>query len=129
MKLISTNYISNFKNIINLEVKNYLLFTLVLLLASCQNNEIPSDILSQPKMESILIAIHEAEAKISVRNLPADSSKLYYNQMQSQILKFHKTDSVQFNRSFKFYLGRGTEFDNMYARIVDSLGLMEVQGK
>ena len=109
-------------------MKNYILFTLILLLASCQDNKVPSDILSQPKMESILIGIHEAEAKISVKNLPADSSKLYYYQMQSQILKSHKTDSAQFNKSFKYYLAKGTDFDNMYARIIDSLGLREAQG-
>ncbi len=106
------------------------IFKIIALLAvcfSCQNNNVPDGVIAKDKMTKILIEIHNLEAKIAVQNMPADSSKMYYYKLQGEIFKSYQTDSSQFNKSFKYYLGQGTAFDNIYAAVVDSLSLQEAK--
>ena len=102
---------------------------MILISFACQNNKIPKDIIVKEQMTEILIDIHSLEAKIAVKNLPNDSSKMYYYQMQEEIFKSYNIDSANFNKSFKYYLSNGVAFDNIYAGVVDSLSLEEAKKK
>ena len=106
-----------------------ILLSIILISFACKNNNTPKGILEKNQMTDILIDIHRLEAKIAVKNLPNDSSKLYYYKLQEEIFKSYHTDSAKFNNSFRYYLSNGAAFDNIYASVVDSLSLEEVQQK
>ena len=103
-------------------ITTMIFFTVIM---ACSQNKEDKTVLPKSKMVSILNDIHLAEAKISVKNLPSDSAKLYFYQFEQEILNKHSTDSAAFNKSFKYYLSQGTLFDQIYGEVVDSLGLNE----
>lgn len=109
----------------------YLLLINVLFLVSCTKEvEIPKDILGKEKMVKILVDIHLAEARVSVKNLPSDTSKKLFDAYQMAIYKAHTTDSTKFKKSYRYYLNENVKkMDEIYAAVVDTLGAREARKK
>jgi len=106
-----------------------LVFT-VFLLWNCQHKEkIPSDLLQPDKMTAIMIDLHIAEGKTTVRGLHSDSTKLLFRVYEDSILIKHKVSRDKFEESYKYYSTHMEALDHLYASIVDSLSLREARQK
>ena len=76
-------------------------------------------------MVSILVDIQLAEGKVSSLPVSYDSSQVLYTLMEKDIfLKHGVTDSV-FTTSMEHYLEDAGKMDRIYARVIDSLVVLE----
>ena len=90
---------------------------MLLVITSCeeeQRTQIPANILSQAKMESILLEIHEAESKLQQSGLRQDSSVAIFEYYLKKIYTQHKVDSGKVNRSLRFYTQHIELMDSIY---------------
>ena len=104
---------------------------LVLLLISlaCTSNSTPQGVLEEDLMVSILLEIQLAEGKVSSLPVSYDSSQVLYNLLERDIFSKHGvTDSV-FITSMEYYLEDAEKMDRMYARVIDSLVVLESNPK
>jgi hypothetical protein len=100
------------------------LFFLALSL-SCTSNSSPQGILDENLMISILVEIQLTEGKVSSLPVTYDSSQVLYSLMEKDIfLKHGVTDSV-FIESMEYYLEDAEKMDRIYARVIDSLVVLE----
>lgn len=106
-------------------------FISLLLLVSCveTKKEIPAGIITKDTMARVLINVHLAEAKVSIRNLPPDSSLIYYQVLKENIYKKFRINQEKFDKSMSYYTNNVKELDEIYEVVVDSLGLQESKGK
>ena len=89
------------------------------ILFSCSNNGLPSDILAPDKMEKLIWEQIRADV-FTVNFIAKDSSKnaKYENGiLQEKIFLKYKTDKKTFYRSYKYY----TEHDKIMKDVLDSL--------
>ena len=95
-------------------------FCLLLVITSCeeeQQTQIPANVLSQAKMESILLEIHEAESKLQQTGLRQDSAVALFEYYLKQIYSKHKVDSGKVNRSLRFYTQHIELMDSIYQNL------------
>ncbi|MFT3846901.1 MAG: DUF4296 domain-containing protein [Lacibacter sp.] len=90
-------------------MKLKIVFVLLIALTSCSDKkDIPDGILSMQRMEAILSDLLIADA-LNTERAARDTSFKVQKENASYFLsiyKAHKTDSVQFNRSYAYYLKR-----------------------
>jgi hypothetical protein len=80
-------------------------------------------------MVSILLEIQLSEGKVSSLPVSYDSSQVLYSLMEKDIfLKHGVTDSV-FTTSMEYYLEDAEKMDRIYARVIDSLVVLENNNK
>ncbi len=102
---------------------------LLLLSLACTSNSTPQGVLEEDLMVSILAEIQLAEGKVSSLPISYDSSQVLYNLLERDIfLKHGVTDSV-FITSMEYYLEDAEKMDRMYARVIDSLVVLESNPK
>ena len=89
----------------------------------------PSDILPQDKMTVIMIDIHIAEGKTTVKGLHSDSTKLLFRVYEDSIFVKYKISRAKFEESYKYYSTHMEALDKLYSSIVDSLSLREARQK
>lgn len=113
-------------------MKKYL-FTaaLTVLVFSCKEpkEEIPNNVLPMNKMINVLIDIHLIEANLSSKNLPRDTSVVFYNLYKKDLYKKYNIDDSSYTRSFNYYSTRPPLMDKIYEKVVDSLSLLEGKEK
>lgn len=100
---------------------------LFLMLAGCAEHpkKPPRGILSEEKMIAYLIDLQITEAKIATLNIPQDSVRTFYDQLQQDLFrKHHIADSDYFN-SLSYYLYDVKGMEDIYSAVVDSLSLRE----
>lgn len=105
------------------------LFAVVFFGCTQKLEPIPDDVLPPEKMAQLLTRIHIAESLTMNAALGLDSSVVYFNNLQTEIFNDLKVDSVQYNRSLKFYSNSPMQADKLYEAVVDSLGLRNTLGK
>jgi len=110
-------------------VKKYVWVLMAFLLLGCENEEIPSYILSSDKMTNVLMDIHIAEAKTIMRGLPPDSGKMLFRLYEDSVFKKHHITRAKFDSSYKYYTSHMDVFNKVYASVVDSLSLREARDK
>jgi hypothetical protein len=89
------------------------------------SNSSPQGVLDESLMVSILVDIQLAEGKVSSLPVSYDSSQVLYTLMEKDIfLKHGVTDSV-FTTSMEHYLEDAGKMDRIYARVIDSLVVLE----
>lgn len=103
-----------------------LLFSFLLLgalLSGCKDEpQVPEGTLSEEKMSQILTDIHLLEARIGRLNMPSlDSSTVITEYLKGKIFKKYGTDSVAYNRSYKFYSTNPAFMERIYGEIVKEL--------
>jgi len=111
-------------------VKRYFLILLLGLgLGACTSpvSPAPKDVISEPQMTAMLMELHVAEAQVDRMAVVTDTAAIYYKRAQQEIFKKHKVTEKQFYKSYDYYLHNVSELDKIYARVVDSLSLKEVE--
>ena len=87
----------------------------------------PADIIPESQMTSMLVDLHVAEARVERLGMITDTAAIYYKKAQQEIFKKNKVTEKQFYKSYDYYLHNVSELDKIYARVVDSLSLKEVE--
>jgi len=96
---------------------------------SCTSNSSPQGILDENLMISILVEIQLTEGKVSSLPITYDSSQVLYSLLEKDIFsKYGVTDSV-FIESMEYYLEDAEKMDRIYARVIDSLVVLETNPK
>ena len=92
---------------------------------ACANNSSPSGILDEDLMVSILVDIQLAEGKVSSLPVSYDSSQVLYALLEKDIFSKHGVSDSVFIASMEYYLEDAEKMDRMYARVIDSLVVLE----
>ena len=111
-------------------MKNFFLILLLgLCIYACTSpvSPAPADIIPEPKMTSMLVELHVVEARVERMGTVSDTAAIYYKKAQQEIFKKNKVTEKQFYKSYDYYLHNVSELDKIYARVVDSLSLKEVE--
>ncbi len=105
---------------------NRLLFIFILLLLnSCNRSPASKEFLSEDLMVAILIDVQVAEGKASTLPISYDSSKVLYHLLEKDIFLKHGVSDSVFTTSMAYYLEDAEKMDRIYARIIDSLVVLE----
>ncbi|MDX5340764.1 MAG: DUF4296 domain-containing protein [Cyclobacteriaceae bacterium] len=102
-----------------------LLIILVCLLACQSSNRSKEGLLSEDQMVAILLDIQLTEGIVSAIPIPYDSSGKLYTLMEREIFVKHGVSDSVFTQSMKHYLEDALLMERIYARIIDSLTVME----
>jgi hypothetical protein len=107
-------------------VKRFLLLNLIpFLFFACKSETIPPGVLDEDKMVTVLIDIQMTEGKVSSLPISYDSSQVLYTLLEREVFAQHGvTDSV-FTQSMLYYLEDAGKMDRIYARVIDSLVVLE----
>lgn len=111
-------------------MKNSFVILVLLLAMACsgkKQSELPANLISEDTMVNILIDIHVAQADVSMRNLAQDSADNLFLIKKRKILQNYHADETRFKESYFYYLEHISQLENMYGRVVDSIGLKETQ--
>ena len=102
---------------------------LLLLSLACTSNSSPQGVLEEDLMVSILAEIQLAEGKVSSLPISYDSSQVLYNLLERDIFSKHGVSDSGFVTSMEYYLEDAEKMDRMYARVIDSLVVLESNSK
>ena len=80
-------------------------------------------------MVGILIDIHFLDAQIKEMNLPPDTSLYIYKTLEEDIWVNHATSEKQFKESLKYFINNSVEYEEIYKKVIDSIGVMESMEK
>ena len=76
-------------------------------------------------MVAILIDIQLTEGKASTLPITFDSSQVLYSLMEEEVFRKHGVSDSLFIKSMVYYLEDAGKMDQMYARVIDSLVVLE----
>ncbi len=111
-------------------MKNSFLILVLVSAMACsgdKQSKLPANLIAEDTMVNILIDIHVAQADVSMRNLPQDSADNLFLIKKTKILQSYNADEARFKDSYFYYLDHISQLEDMYARVVDSIGLKETQ--
>lgn len=111
-------------------MKNSIIILAMVMAMSCagdKNAKPPAGLIARDTMVNLLVDMHVAQADVGMRNLPQDSADNLIFIKRTKILKSHNVDEEAFRDSYSYYLNNIQQMEEIYARIVDSLGLKETQ--
>ena len=103
----------------------YILFFLLLSGCISKSEQPPEGILSKEKMIAYLIDLQITEAKIATLNIPQDTVRVFYSQLQQDLFRKHNIADSSYYKSLSYYLYDVKEMEDIYAAVVDSLSLRE----
>lgn len=110
----------------NLSVRYLYLFLIIVGLFSCsQKRNTPSDVIPEEKMVQFLMDVHIEEARLLALNLPRDSARTLFDEIEKKLFKKHGLDDSVYKKSYEYYLNDVKGLDEIYGAIVDSLSLRE----
>lgn len=89
----------------------------------------PVHILSADKMVEILIDLHVYQAELGITTIPPDTAKLFFELKESKLLKKEHATEKQFEQSYQYYMEDVYKMNQIYSRVVDSLGLYEAEAQ
>ena len=76
-------------------------------------------------MVNILIDIQLTEGMVSAIPIPYDSSQILYSLMEKDVFFKHGVSDSVFTSSMLYYLEDAGKMDRIYARVIDSLVVLE----
>lgn len=97
----------------------------VILFWACSDEDTPLGILPEDQMVVILKDIHMTEGKVSALPIPYDSSQTLYKLLEKEVFLKHEVSDSVFTQSMRFYLEDPVKMDRIYARLIDSLTVLE----
>lgn len=100
-------------------------FIFILVCFSCTKTTSPKAVLSEEQMVSILFDIQLTEGKVSSLPVTFDSSQVLYSLMEKDIFLKHGVSDSVFTSSMLYYLEDAGKMDRIYARVIDSLVVLE----
>ncbi|QNL49887.1 DUF4296 domain-containing protein [Olivibacter sp. SDN3] len=98
-------------------------FIALILLAACNKDRKPADIVSQKEMVSLLSDFHLAEGYIY--SLPQDSSRLLANKYYQAVFDKYGVDSASFHKSLIYYSQDPQTLNGIYAQVEQHLQQMQ----
>lgn len=98
-------------------------FIALILLAACNKDRTPADIVSQKEMVSLLSDFHLAEGYIYA--LPQDSSRLLANKYYQAVFEKYGIDSTVFHKSLIYYSQDPQILNNIYTQVQQQLQQMQ----
>lgn len=116
---------------------SFLLLVIMAFMACTDKTKVPSDVISKDKMEKLVWDVmlveeyvKEAVVKDSTKDIKKERARLY-----QQVFDLHHTNREEFNKSFKYYIGRPdltkTMFDSLaakgYRRREDAFRIREIK--
>ena len=98
-----------------------LFFSALLFLFACKWDNTPKGILQPDKMVNLLTAVHIVDG--SIYNIDPRPDSLYIKGKGRYLAVFKRfhTDSVQFDRSLKYYTFHPDQMETMYEKVVKNL--------
>lgn len=87
-------------------------------LISCKD-QTPKGILSESKMQELLVDVHILDGKLA--HMPLDSTRPRIDGYYSELFAYHNIDSAQFINSLKYYTARPQTLKGIYENINDKL--------
>lgn len=105
---------------------NIILSIIITFLISCGNeSQLPDGILKKDQMVNALIQVHLSEAKCGQSFLKGDTSQILFARLQEAAFSKLGITKPQYDSSYQYYMRNLGDFDEIYARVVDSLSLKE----
>lgn len=97
------------------------MLSLLVLVACTEKDKIPSNVIQPEKMEKVMWDMLQAD-RFSAQYLARDSARIDVKKesfrVYDQVFQIHNIKREEFQRSFKFYMGR----PDLFRKIFDSLG-------
>ena len=106
-----------------------IVFAIVALLGACQRDEKPEDLLSHEKMISALKDIYLLEVRVNDLQQGEDSTRQIFLYLEKKALESHNIADSTFLRSFNYYTEHPDELDMIYARLLDTLNLLNERSR
>ncbi|GAB2792341.1 hypothetical protein GCM10027175_33720 [Hymenobacter latericoloratus] len=103
---------------------------LALLVTACQKADDiapPRQLIPRDKMVSLLMELHTLEARTDAAGLPIDSARALFHEAQKNLYWRYEVNDSSFRQSYRYYAVHDKDLDEIYAQVVDSLALREVQ--
>lgn len=98
---------------------------IVVLMLACSREKRPDGVLSEEDMVKVLIDIHLTEGFVQSLPIPYDSSKKLYPVLEKEIFEKHEISDSLYLHSLQYYLRDAIKMEELYARTIDSLTLIE----
>lgn len=102
----------------------FVIFILVLM-ASCQKNEKPKDVLTQAQLSAFLVDVYLAEARVDAIPQVKDSTIKYFLPMEEKLLKNRGLSDSVLRATYVYYGAHPKELEQVYDAVIDSLTLRE----
>lgn len=100
---------------------NIWFFSALLFLVAC-GDKVPDGIIEQDKMTNLLVDVHIVDGSLyNINNPVADSLYKYGINKYLKVFKNHKTDSIQFEKSIKYYSLQPEKLEEMYTAINEKI--------
>ncbi|WP_338221618.1 DUF4296 domain-containing protein [Algoriphagus sp. oki45] len=107
-----------------------LLLALVLVFSCTGKKNPPAGILSEDQMVMVLTDIQLTEGKVSALPVSYDSSQVLYSLLEKEVFLKHSVSDSLFTQSMLYYLEDAKAMEQIYARVIDSLTVLEtIPGK
>jgi len=100
--------------------------------SACNKDEqlqLPKNVLNEDKYVKVLIQEHILEGYINTQIKNADSALSLYNQEHVKILQKFAIQSVNYDSTVAFYSRHPKELQSIYAKVTDSLTVLETKLK
>lgn len=98
-----------------------LFFLTVLFLLSCGAPKVPPGVLNHEDMASLLTDVHLVDGSLYNQSPMPDSLYKYAMSRYDRVFKQHHTDSVQFQKSLKYYSLHPDQFSDIYTQVTQTL--------
>jgi len=116
-----------------MKLKNFCFWSILcLLFFSCKDNEqlqLPKNVLSEEKYVKILIQEHILEGYINTQIKNVDSAMALYTQEHLKLLQKFNIQSVNYDSTVTFYARNPKALQSVYAKVTDSLTVLETKLK
>ena len=107
-----------------------LLLALVLVFSCKGKKSPPPGILSEDQMVMVITDIQLTEGKVSALPVSYDSSQVLYSLLEKEVFLKHSVSDSLFTQSMLYYLEDAKAMEQIYARVIDSLTVLEtIPGK
>jgi hypothetical protein len=102
-----------------------LVIFILVLMASCQTNERPKEVLTQAQLSAFLVDIYLAEARIDAIPQVKDSTIKYFLPMEEKLLKKSGLSDSVLRVTYRYYTTHPKELEQVYDAVIDTLALRE----
>jgi hypothetical protein len=116
------------KNIFTVKFSNFVAITLLVLLASC-NNETFKTPITENKFKEILIDIHLHEARLEQFKQLSDTSFYAMGEGYKKVYEKHNVTEKDFKETFRLYEEHPKQFEKLYEEVVNVLSEQEAKAK
>lgn len=98
-------------------------FFVLIFVTSCQQDNIPEGIIDKEKMISVLTDVHVVDSYVSTAAY--DSTTLPVNDYYKVVYRKYQIDSIQLQKSLRFYSRKPELLDTMYHQVLRRMETME----